>query len=327
LASTEGLYRVGVDMQHFRSIDAIQLPACALTIGSFDGVHVGHQVLIQQMVRTALANSIPPVVLTFFPHPSVVLYGRRSSFYLTSPDEKAARLGALGVEYVITQEFDHSLSMLRAKEFMQWVKDKLQVQMLWVGENFALGYKREGDVKFLKELSEILDFELHIVSPVLVEGELISSTRVREALWSGDVKRVARYLGQPFTLRGVVVQGASRGRRLGVPTANLKIWEEKAYPGAGVYACFSKVKGKPYKAVVNIGVRPTFNDDLNTPLVEAHLLDFKGNLYDKDVELNFMERLRKEQRFESPQELLEQIQQDIERTREILNQNPQPENQ
>jgi riboflavin kinase/FMN adenylyltransferase len=309
-------------MQHFNNIDAIQLPTCALTIGSFDGVHLGHQALIKKMVNAAREISIPSTVLTFFPHPSIVLHGRRPSFYITSPEEKATRLGDLGVDYVITQKFDRSLSQMRAKEFLQWVRDQLRVQMLWVGENFAFGYKREGDIDFLCKFSKTFDFELHIVPPVFADGEIISSTRVREALRSGDVARVANFLGQPFILHGVVVQGSSRGKGLGIPTANLKIWEEMAYPGAGVYACFTEVNGKTYEAVVNIGVRPTFNDDLDTPLVEAHLLDFNGNLYDKDVELSFVQRLRKEQRFNGPEELLVQIQQDIERAKKILNRSP-----
>jgi riboflavin kinase/FMN adenylyltransferase len=311
-------------MQHFHSIDAIQLPACAMTIGSFDGVHLGHQALIQKMVNAARENSIPSAVLTFYPHPSVVLHGRRPSFYITSPEEKAARLGDLGVDYVITQRFDRSFSQMRAKEFLQWVTDRLRVQMLWVGENFAFGYKREGNIEFLRKMSKISGFVLHIVPPVSVDGEMISSTRVREALRSGDVDRVARYLGQPFMLHGVVVQGSGRGEGLGVPTANLKIWDEKAYPGTGVYACFSKVNGKTYKAVVNIGVRPTFNEDLDAPQVEAHLLDFNGNLYDKDVELNFIQRLRKERRFNGPEALLAQIRQDIERAKKILNESASP---
>ena len=322
MASTEGFYWVGVEMQHFHSIDAIQLPTCALTIGSFDGVHLGHQALVRNMVNTAREISIPSAVLTFYPHPSVVLHGRRPSFYITNPEEKAERLGDLGVDYVITQKFDRSLSQMRAKEFLQWVRDQLRVQMLWVGENFALGYKREGDIEFLRKVSKTLDFSLHVVPPVFVDGEIISSTRVREALRSGDVARVACYLGQPFTLKGVVVQGSGRGEGLGIPTANLQIWEEMAYPGAGVYACFSEVNGEAYKAVVNIGVRPTFNEDLDTPQVEAHLLGFNGNLYDKDVELSFVQRLRKERRFDGPEALLAQIQRDIERAKKILNQGP-----
>jgi riboflavin kinase/FMN adenylyltransferase len=307
-------------MQHYRNIDELQLQACALTVGSFDGVHLGHQAIIQQLVTAAGEHSIPSVVLTFYPHPSVVLQGRRPSFYITSPEEKASRLGKLGVDYVITQKFDRSLSVMGAKQFLEWVKDQLQFRMLWVGENFALGYKREGDIRLLKAISEELAFEFHVVAPVFIDGEIISSTRVREALRSGDVARVAHYLGQPFLLRGVVGPGLGRGKKLGIPTANLKIWDEMAYPGAGVYACYTRVNGGTYKTVVNIGVRPTFNDGLEAPLIEAHLLDFNGSLYEKEIELSFMLRLRKERRFNSPQDLIVQIQRDIERARMILDQ-------
>jgi riboflavin kinase/FMN adenylyltransferase len=318
VASTEGVYRIGSEMQHFQDIDALQLPASALTIGSFDGVHLGHQALIRQMVAAAEEIKIPSVVVTFYPHPSVVLGGRRPSFYITSPDEKAARLGELGVDYIVTQEFNSSLSLMRASDFLKWLKDQLKFQMLWVGENFALGYRREGDVGFLEEISEEYDFELHVVAPIFVDGEIISSTRVREALRSGDVDRVARYLGQPFILRGTVVSGVGRGKRLGIPTANLMIWEEMAFPAPGVYACIANLNGEAYPSVVNIGVRPTFKDDLDAPLIEAHLVGFNGDLYDKELELRFIQRLRKEQRFNDPEDLIGQIQKDIERAIEIL---------
>lgn len=320
MASEKGVRRVDLQMQHLRDINAVQLDASALTIGSFDGVHLGHQALIEHLVSAANEKRIPSVVLTFYPHPSVVLHGRRPSFYITSPEEKAAKLGDMGVEFVITQKFDESLSLIKALDFLQWLKTYLQFRELWVGENFALGYKREGDVGYLNGISEELAFELHVVPPVFIDGEIISSTRVREALRTGDVARVAGYLGQPFMLRGAVVSGLGRGEKLGIPTANLRIWEEMAYPGAGVYACFAKVGEEIFESVVNIGVRPTFDDGLETPLVEAHLLDFNENLYDKEIELSFVLRLRKERRFESPEDLLAQIERDIERAKDILKQ-------
>jgi riboflavin kinase/FMN adenylyltransferase len=305
-------------MQHLHHIDALHLDASAVTIGSFDGVHLGHQALIQKLVTAAHKNRIPSVVLTFYPHPSVVLHGRRPSFYITSPEDKATRLGQLGVEYVVTQKFDTSLSLIKAFDFLQWLKRNFHFQELWVGENFAFGHKREGDVGYLSGVSEELAFDLHVVPPVFIDGEIISSTRVREALRSGNVSRVSRYLGQDFILRGAVIPGAGRGTELGIPTANLDIWEELAYPRAGVYACMAKVDGRIFKAVVNIGVRPTFDDDLKAPLIEAHLLDFDGNLYDQEIELSFMLRLRKEQKFDSPADLIAQINQDIEQAKIIL---------
>jgi len=305
-------------MQHLHHIDALHLDASAVTIGSFDGVHLGHQALIQKLVTAANKSKIPSVVLTFYPHPSVVLHGRRPSFYITSPEDKATRLGELGVEYVVTQKFDTSLSLIKAFDFLQWLKRKFHFQELWVGENFALGHKREGDVGYLSGISKKLAFGLHIVPPVFIDGEIISSTRVREALRSGNVSRVSRYLGQDFILRGAIIPGAGRGKKLGIPTANLDIWEELAYPRAGVYACMAKVDGRVFKAVVNIGVRPTFDDDLKAPLIEAHLLDFDGNLYDQEIELSFVLRLRKEQKFDSPSDLVVQITQDIEQAKIIL---------
>jgi riboflavin kinase/FMN adenylyltransferase len=214
--------------------------------------------------------------------------------------------------------FDHALSSMKAIEFLKWMKDQLHFQALWVGENFALGNEREGDVGYLNANSEKLEYGLEVVPPVFVDGEIISSTRVREALRAGNVARVGSYLGTPFILRGVVVRGSGRGKQLGIPTANLSVWEELAYPGAGVYACIARINGEDNKAVVNIGVRPTFEEDLEKPLIEAHVLNYLGNLYDEELELVFIDRLRDERRFEGPEALLEQIQRDIERAKNVL---------
>jgi riboflavin kinase/FMN adenylyltransferase len=305
-------------MVHHRDLNSINLNTSVLTIGSFDGVHLGHQSIIAKLVAAAEKRKIPSVVITFYPHPAVLLRGRRPSFYISSPEAKAERLGALGVEHVITMNFDHALSCMKAIEFLKWIKDQLHFQALWVGENFALGNEREGDVGYLNANSEKLEYGLEVVPPVFVDGEIISSTRVREALRAGNVARVGSYLGTPFILRGVVVRGSGRGKQLGIPTANLSVWEELAYPGAGVYACIARINGEDNKAVVNIGVRPTFEEDLEKPLIEAHVLNYLGNLYDEELELVFIDRLRDERRFEGPEALLEQIQRDIERAKKVL---------
>ena len=289
-----------------------------LTIGSFDGVHRGHQALIGAMVEDARRLGSPAIVLTFFPHPSVVLRGRRPSFYIMTPDEKAAALLALGVDGVVTQHFDQAMAHIPAHDFLALLRRHLGFKRLWVGEDFALGHRREGNRLFLEKASREYGYDLHVVPPFLMGGEAVSSTRVREALRSGDVARAASYLGRPFALPGKVVRGAGRGRRLGFPTANLDFWDERAYPGVGVYACWVAVAGGRFPAVTNIGLRPTFETDAQRPVIEAHLLDADVDLYEREIALVFVERLRDERRFEGAEALREQIQRDIARARGLL---------
>jgi riboflavin kinase/FMN adenylyltransferase len=305
-------------MQHVSDLNSLNLQGCGLTIGSFDGVHRGHHVLIHELVSDVHAAGLPAVVLTFFPHPSVFLRSRSPRFYITNPEEKAALLGELGVDYVITQPFDLELSRVGARDFLNMLKKHLAFRHLWIGEDFALGYRREGSRIFLEQISTEYGFQLHVIEPVMAEGEVVSSTRVREALRAGDVARVASYLGRNFVVPGEVVQGAGRGKGLGFPTANLRIWEERAYPGPGVYACMVELDQKKWKAVTNIGFRPTFEDGQDRVSIETHLLDFDGDLYGEQIEIYFVDRLRDERRFPSPEELLAQIERDIHRTRTVL---------
>jgi riboflavin kinase/FMN adenylyltransferase len=305
-------------MQHLHDLTQANLPACQVTIGSFDGVHRGHQVLVRRMVESAGRQGVPAVVLTFFPHPSVVLRGRTPSFYINTPDEKAKLLGELGVDLVVTQKFDLELSRVRAGEFLELLRKHLAFTTLWIGEDFSLGHQREGNRLFLAKAARQSGFHLEVIPPMNVGGEVVSSTRVREALRSGDVARAASYLGRPFALPGTVVKGSARGAQLGIPTANLSIWEERAIPGAGVYACKVDVGQGMYQGVTNIGVRPTFEQSEPSPVVETHILDFQDDLYGREITLHFIDRLRDERRFPGPEALLTQIRRDIGRAREIL---------
>ena len=305
-------------MQHVQDLSEVQLERSSLTIGSFDGVHLGHQDLLKRMAVPANQANLPVVVLSFFPHPSVVLRGRTPAFYITTPDEKAGLLEEEGVDYVITQSFDLELSKVEADEFLDRLTSQLGFIDLWAGEDFALGHQRRGNRHYLEQESRARNFQFHLVPPVLMGGEAVSSTRVREALRSGDVARAATYLGRAFQLPGVVQEGAGRGKELGIPTANLKIWEEHAYPAVGVYACVAEVDGAQKQAVTNIGFRPTFEDELEGPVIEVHILDFEGELYGQEVKIEFIDRLRDEIRFSGPEALLEQIELDIKHARRLL---------
>jgi riboflavin kinase/FMN adenylyltransferase len=305
-------------MTHHNDLNGLRLEASELTLGSFDGLHLGHQALVRALVASGRAKGLPSVVVTFYPHPSVVLRGRRPAFYITLPAEKTARLIDLGVDHVVTQRFDEELSRVTAADFLDRLQTQLGFRHLWIGEDFALGHEREGNRLFLRREAGRRGFELHEVPPVKVGGEVVSSTRVREALRSGDVARAATYLGRPFTLRGPVVRGAARGQALGIPTANVGLDAEQAYPGTGVYACWAELPDGRLRAVTNVGLRPTFHDALPAPVVEAHVLDWQGDLYDREIGLSFVARLRDEQRFPSRQALVDQIRRDIERTRDLL---------
>ena len=305
-------------MEHVRDIDQLQLAASALTIGSFDGVHLGHQALIRELVTIARQADVPAVALAFFPHPAVVLRGRKPALYITSPDERAELLGRLGVDIVVTQTFDRALASVRAEAFLERLRRHLGFQHLCIGDNFALGRDREGDRSYLEQVAPRMGFALRVFPPVQVDGEALSSSRVRQALRAGDVRRASRYLGRPFELAGKVVRGAGRGHTLAIPTANLEVWEERARPAHGVYACWAQVGAERLPAVTNIGTRPTFEGDQLVPIVEAHLLDFHADLYGTEMRLAFIDRLRGEQRFSGPEELVAQIRKDIERTRAVL---------
>ncbi|MCJ7512939.1 MAG: bifunctional riboflavin kinase/FAD synthetase [Anaerolineales bacterium] len=305
-------------LQSFQQYTALGLAGSHVTMGSFDGVHLGHARLIQAMVDSARSASAPSVVVTFFPHPSVVLRGRQPALYITTVEEKADLLHQLGVDHVVSLQFDQELAAIPASEFLGRMLAQLRMRRLFIGEDFALGHGREGNRRFLEQRSLQAGFQVQVVPPLHVDGEVVSSTRVREALRSGDVGRARRYLGRHFLIPGKVMRGAGRGRRLGIPTANLAIWEERAYPGSGVYVCWADVLDERWQAVTNIGFRPTFEEHTPRPIIETHLLDFDRDLYDQEVRLVFIERLRDERRFDGPEALLEQIARDIGRARAML---------
>lgn len=307
-------------MQHVTTLEDLQLaaPAC-LTIGAFDGVHRGHQALVGDLVQQAHTTGRAAVVITFYPHPSVLLRGRRPSFYLSTPEEKAHYLAALGVDAVVTHPFNPAVANLRATEFVARLVQHARLSALWCGPDFALGHNREGNVDFLRAEGQRQGFAVQMVQPLLLDGEVISSTRIRQTLRDGAVEQAARYLGRPFRLTGPVVAGAQRGRTLGIPTANVAYDAEYALPAVGVYACRALLPdGSTYAAVTNIGYRPTFAGGDPQPIIEAHLLDFAGDLYHAPLALDFVAHLRAEQKFNGVEALLAQIRRDIEVAKKVI---------
>ncbi len=301
------------------SLEELSLDSAWVTIGSFDGVHTGHQALLRRLVAGARSQGVPAVVLTFHPHPAVVLRQRPETFYLTTPQQRATLLAALGVDMVITYPFTPQVASLGAEDFLNLLKRHLGLRHLCVGPNFAMGRNREGDLPTLKRLGEKMGFTLHVIPPVRRLGEVVSSSRIRALLAAGEVKSARALLGRPYAVSGEVIRGDGRGHLIGIPTANLQTPPEQLLPAEGVYACLARWQGRTLRAVTNVGVRPTFHSPNSAkPLAETHLLDFEGDLYGHSLELLFIRRLRNEQRFNDAAALVSQIRRDIREARRTL---------
>ena len=306
-------------MQQFSSLQAAHFESAWLTIGAFDGVHRGHQEILKLLAASAHAVGAPAVVLSFFPHPIEILRGPLESYYLTDIEEKAALIKMLGIDALIIHPFNKEVEETKAADFLAQLKKQLGFEQLWVGHDFTLGHQREGNIEYLQKMGPKLHFDVREVSAVKNGGETISSSQIRDLLSKGEISKVADYLGRPFALPGKVVQGKRRGRSIGIPTANLEIWPKRAVPAPGVYVCNAWLDGKAWPAVTNIGVRPTFEDHLIAPVVESHFLDYDGeDFYGQEVRLEFLKRLRDEQRFANVDALLAQIRLDIEAARKLF---------
>lgn len=305
-------------LQHFRSLENVQLEEVWLTIGSFDGVHRGHREVIHNLTAEAHRNGASAVVLTFCPHPAEIIGGRDFPFYLTTPDEKAKLLGELGVDVVITHSFNLEVAATPARDFMNTLHRHLGLRHLRVGYDFALGRNREGNADLLREIGKDLGYTVEQIPSFNLGDQIVSSSRIRFLLGAGLVEEAAQLLGRNYIVEAPVIIGDQRGRTIGFPTANLDIWKMRAIPAAGVYVCRAKINDISYEAVTNIGVRPTFETSPVPPRVEAHLLDFQGDIYGESVKLEFLSRLRGEQRFASVDELTTQIQHDVETARQFL---------
>lgn len=280
-------------------------------IGVFDGVHIGHQKLLRRVVHTAERRGLRPLVFTFDRHPLEVLNPDAAPAMLTTLDEKLALIEELGVSEVVVARVTRALLDTDAAEFVRSVLvGRLRAAYAVAGWNFRFGRGRQGTPDLLRDVGSGLGLDADVVRPVLYGGEPVSSTRVREVLAAGDVETATALLGRAHFAEGRVVRGVGRGRAIGVPTANLEADPRKAFPARGVYVAEASVDGRTHRAVVNIGTRPTFEDE-DKVLVEAHLLDFCGDLYGRKVQLGFVRRLRDERRFASVEELKRQIDADI----------------
>jgi riboflavin kinase/FMN adenylyltransferase len=289
-----------------------------VTIGSFDGVHRGHQTIIKQLVNSARQAGAPAVVITFYPHPAVVLGKKTNHFYLTHPLEREALLTELGVDEVITLEFTRELAALTPEEFLAPLEAHLGMKELWVGHDFALGRNRAGNTRRLAELENDFGYTLRLLDPIQLGERVISSSLIRESLANGQMEDATEMLGRVYSVTGEVVRGDGRGRQIGFPTANMAIWEEKLIPRNGIYAGWAWVQGRRYATAINVGMRPTFGDDLLHPRVEPFLLDFDRDIYGEEIRVDFVKFLRPEVRYQNIDQLIMQIDTDVQNTREVL---------
>lgn len=288
-----------------------------LTIGVFDGVHLGHKYLISQLKEHAKQQNLLTGVVTFRQHPQAVLSPQTKLPWLTDLAQRTRLLKDEGIEAIITLSFTHELAQLSTRQFISLLKKYLRMRGLVIGPDFALGQNREGNTNALGTLGRDMNFSVIVIPPVVINGEVVSSTAIRNALAEGDMKRVYNLIGRPFSLHGHVITGAGRGIELGFPTANLKIDPEQALPADGVYATWAYIDDKAYQSMTNIGKRPTFGGSKR--IVEVYLLDYHSDLYGHELKIDIIERLRGEKQFDTAEELKKQITEDIKQGRAILN--------
>jgi len=289
----------------------IQRPT-VLTLGVFDGLHLGHQLIMRTVVERAAATGAVPTVITFDPHPRAVLHPESAPPLLQTLDQKVEGFGVLGIEQTIVIHFDEAFSQIRAEEFLRDVaRDRLHATEVYLGCGFAFGHNREGNIELLRRVGDELGFVADEVPEVRLRNQRVSSSRIRSLLSEGKVNLARRLLGRPYGVEGRVERGAERGATLGFPTANLRP-RNRVIPRNGVYVTGTLIDGGWRRSVTNVGLRPTFTDDTE-PSVETFVLNWAGDLYGDVVRVRFLHRLRDERKFASIGELKAQIETDVKR--------------
>lgn len=299
------------------SFSAVKAEPSWVVIGNFDGVHLGHKALIRALISKAHESGSRSVLITFDPHPKMVLEKIEQPFLLSTSSEKIEQLSQFDLDLIINHPFNDQLSAQTGKEFLGNLSNHLGMIGLITGKSLILGHDRLGEMQPIQPVLQQLGVALETVDPVEIEGILVSSGSVREAISDGNIGKVNHLLGRNYQISGFVGHGKERGTTFDLPTANLVPDKSKLLPKYGVYACMGWIEGQPYPAVTNVGVRPTFDTD-QIPSIEAHLLDFTGNIYDRHLSLSFLARIRDEQKFGNKEALLAQISKDKNEARRIL---------
>lgn len=282
-------------------------------IGNFDGVHLGHKEIIRTLKQNA--GQTQSCVITFDPHPQVVI-AKKEIPLIMPVSEKVRLLEKEGIDLLVKLSFTEELSLIHAEDFVRQILiDRLNIKRIVVGPDFSFGYKRKGDIQLLTRIGNQEGFETLKAEPVTVGSEIISSSNIRRYLGEGNVSMASRMLGYRYYIKGVVTEGEKRGRKIGFPTVNLKTdWEY--YPKTGVYATYTHVEDAAYKSITNIGYRPTFGK--SELLIESHLFDFSDNIYNRNVRVEFVERIRDERKFENVDALVAQISEDVKQVEQVL---------
>lgn len=300
-------------MKIFNGFDHLsEIPNPVLTIGTFDGVHLGHQKILRKLNEEAERLGGESVLFTFYPHPRMVLYPDSHGVkMIQTQTEKLEKLRACGLQNIIVFPFTMEFSRLTATEFVRdYLVNKLNVKHLVIGYDHQFGKNREGGIEFLNEVSEIYEFGVTEIGPKDVDEVNVSSTKIRNALKEGDIEVANAFLGESFELNAKVVRGKGIGKTIGFPTANLDPESEvKIIPGSGVYIVEVKLENKSYEGLLNIGTNPTIDDD-NKKTIELYILDFSQDIYDQQIEVRFLKRIRSEQKFDNIDQLVNQIKQD-----------------
>jgi len=289
-----------------------------LAIGFFDGVHLGHQQIIRQTLANARQHDATALVLTFDRHPNAVVAPERVPPLIYSLPQKLRVIESLKVDVLFLIHFDTTFSRQTGEEFLRGLhRDLGQIRSICVGANFLFGHRRSGNVELLRKLGAELKFSVHGVAAVALDGKTVSSTRIRQAIQAGDLDAASQMLGRPYSLAGKVIFGDGLGRKLGFATANIDV-AGLALPPKGVYAARAEVSGKTFRVVLNIGHRPTLGNPNPQLRMEAHLMDFQGDLYGQELEIQFVEHLRAEQKFQSLDDLRQQIARDIQQAQKLF---------
>ena len=304
--------RVCTDISELRGIDE----RFAVTIGSYDGVHLGHRKILSALVKLAKELGASSVVITFEPHPRCVVEGGSCPPSLISREHNLKLIEAEGVDVCLIVKFDESLMSLSAREFIaEYLCSAINVAAICVGNNFVFGRGRDGNVETLKLLGDEMGFKVKCVSPVMVGGEIVSSTAIRDAVRSGRLDTASRLLGRPYSILGTIVRGRSFGRELGYPTANVDPHHE-AIPPEGVYAVRAVVRATSYEGLLYIGRRPTFGG--GEVSIEVYLMGFSDMIYGEDIEISFVSRIREDMKFESKEGLIRRIKVDQQIAKKIF---------
>lgn len=295
----------------------VELERPVLTVGTFDGIHLAHRAILDELISRALKVGGTSLVVTFEPHPQAFLSPQTAPLLLTTQEEKLKILSSLGLDVVVLLPFDRELAQLEASEFVEQILHrKLRAREVVIGHDHAFGRGRLGRLGILQDMGKRRGFKVDAVKPILHKGKPISSTRIRQRLLAGQVREATEMLGRPYSLTGRIVAGDGRGRDLSYPTANLEVPPRKLIPANGVYAVSSQFAVPAVRGLLNVGLRPTFGGQARS--VEVHFFDFQGSLYGKEINIQVIERIRDEEKFADGARLSEQIRRDEKIARRLL---------